>query len=206
MAEAANRDRARDLWTATARHADIVLPATTSLERNDVGGSSRDPFILAMHRAIDPVADAKNDFDILRALAQRLGYERAFTEGRDEMGWCQWVYDRVRASAAKGVALPGFQQFWAEGFVELPPPERDYVLFEDFRRDPERHPLKTPSGRIEIVSETDVNSVDQIQTTVPVLFLDMRYCGNQIADFAVTFVVEHLQTNETTTRRHSTKI
>ena len=27
------------------------------------------------------------------------------------------------------------------------------MLFEDFRRDPERHPLKTPSGRIEIVSE-----------------------------------------------------
>jgi len=70
------------------------------------------------------------------------------------MSCCHWVYDQVRASAsAKGVALPGFQQFWAEGFVELPPPERDYVLFEEFRRDPERFPLKTPSGRIEIVSE-----------------------------------------------------
>ena len=141
-------------WTPTARHADIVLPATTALERNDVGGSSRDSFILAMHRAIDPVGEARNDFDIFRALAGRLGYEDAFSEGRDEMGWCQWVYDRVRASAtAKGVTLPGFQQFWAEGFVELPAPERDYVLFEDFRRDPERHPLKTPSGRIEIVSD-----------------------------------------------------
>ncbi len=141
-------------WTPTARHADIVLPATTTLERNDVGGSSRDNFILAMHRAIDPVGDARNDFDIFRALAQRLGFEKAFTEDRDEMGWCQWVYDQVRASAtAKAVELPGFQQFWAEGFVELPPPARDYVLFEDFRRDPERHPLKTPSGRIEIVSE-----------------------------------------------------
>ncbi|MBV8423442.1 MAG: molybdopterin-dependent oxidoreductase [Hyphomicrobiales bacterium] len=141
-------------WTPTARHADIVLPATTTLERNDVGGSTRDTFILAMHRAIDPIGDAKNDFDIFRALARHLGYESAFTEDRDEMAWCQWVYDQVRASAtAKGVALPGFQQFWAEGFVELPPSERDYVLFEDFRRDPERHPLKTPSGRIEIVSE-----------------------------------------------------
>ena len=141
-------------WTPTARHADIVLPATTTLERNDVGGSTRDTFILAMHRAIDPIGDAKNDFDIFRALAQHLGYESAFTEDRDEMAWCQWVYDQVRASAtAKGIAFPGFQQFWAEGFVELPPCERDYVLFEDFRRDPERHPLKTPSGRIEIVSE-----------------------------------------------------
>ena len=141
-------------WTPTARHADIVLPATTTLERNDVGGSSRNSFILAMHRAIDPIGEARNDFDIFRALAARLDYKLAFTEDRDEMGWCQWVYDQVRASAtAKGIALPGFQQFWAEGFVELPPPERDYVLFEDFRRDPERHPLKTPSGRIEIVSE-----------------------------------------------------
>jgi biotin/methionine sulfoxide reductase len=141
-------------WTATARHADIVLPATTSLERNDVGGSSRDSFVLAMHRAIDPVGGARNDFDIFSALARRLGYESAFTEDRDEMAWCQLVYDQVRASAAaKGVDLPGFQQFWAEGFIELPPPERDYVLFENFRRDPERHPLKTPSGRIEIVSD-----------------------------------------------------
>ncbi len=141
-------------WTPTARHADIVLPATTTLERNDVGGSSRDSFILAMHRAINPVGEARNDFDIFRALARRLGYEQAFTEDRDELGWCQWVYDQVRASAkAKGVSLPGFQQFWAEGFVELPPPERDFVLFEEFRRDPERHPLNTPSGRIEIVSD-----------------------------------------------------
>jgi biotin/methionine sulfoxide reductase len=142
-------------WTPTARHADIVLPATTTLERNDVGGSSRDNFVLAMRRAIDPVGGAWNDFDIFRALAQRLGYESAFTEERDEMGWCQMVYDQVRTSAAaKGVELPGFQQFWAEGFIELPPPERDYVLFENFRRDPERHPLKTPSGRIEIASDT----------------------------------------------------
>ena len=141
-------------WTPTARHADIVLPATTALERNDVGGSSRDTFVLAMHRAINPVGEARNDFDIFRALAQRLGYESAFTQGRDEMAWCEWVYNKVRTSAqAKGVALPGFQQFWAEGFVELPPPERDYVLFEDFRRDPAAYPLKTPSGRIEITSQ-----------------------------------------------------
>lgn len=142
-------------WTPTARHADIVLPATTTLERNDIGGSSRDPYLFAMHQAIDPVDEAKNDFDIFRALAQRLGYEQAFTEGRDKSEWCRAIYDRVRKGAAdRGVDLPGFQQFWAEGFVEFPKPDRDFVLFEDFRRDPQRHPLKTPSGRIEIASET----------------------------------------------------
>ena len=142
-------------WTPTARQADVVLPATTMLERNDVGGSSRDSFVLAMHRAINPVGEARNDFEIFRALADRLGYEAAFTEGRDEMAWCRFVYDELRAGAqARGVTLPGFQQFWAEGYIELPRPAREFVLFEEFRRDPERHPLKTPSGKIEIRSAT----------------------------------------------------
>ncbi len=142
-------------WNPVARHADIVLPATTTLERNDVGGCSRDPYIIAMHRALNPVGEARNDFEIFRVLAARLGYEQAFTEGRDEMGWCQHVYDEVRKGAAqKGVELPGFQQFWTEGHVELPAPTKNFVLFEDFRRDPDKHPLKTPSGKIEIVSET----------------------------------------------------
>src|SRR6516162_3035135 len=65
-------------WTPTARRADIVLPATTTLERNDVGGSARDRFVIAMHQAIEPVGEARNDFDILRELAGRLGYEAAF--------------------------------------------------------------------------------------------------------------------------------
>ena len=187
-------------WTATARHADIVLPATTFLERNDVGGSSRDTFILAMHRAIDPIGDAKNDFDIFRALAQRLGYERAFTEDRDEMGWCQWVYDRVRASAtAKGVTLPGFQQFWAEGFVELPPPERDYVLFEDFRRDPERHPLKTPSGCIEIASDAIAEFADPDCPPHPTWIPPAEWLGSTAAQ---RFPL-HLVTHQPASRLHA---
>jgi biotin/methionine sulfoxide reductase len=142
-------------WTPTARHADIVLPATTSLERNDVGGSSRDPFVFAMHRAIAPVDDARHDFDIFRDLARRLGYEEAFTEGRDEMAWCRWIYQRMHAGAVKkNVVLPDFDSFWANGFAELPLPAEDFVLFDDFRRDPQLYPLKTPSGKIEIVSET----------------------------------------------------
>ena len=142
-------------WTPTARHADIVLPATTTLERNDVGGSSRDSFVLAMHRAIDPIGERQ---ERLRHLP-RAGAAPRLRNGIHRRTATRWAGANgsttrcARARRAKGVALPGFQQFWAEGFVELPPPERDYVLFEDFRRDPERHPLKTPSGRIEIVSD-----------------------------------------------------
>jgi biotin/methionine sulfoxide reductase len=65
----------------------------------------------------------------------------------------------ISVGASSSETLPGFQQFWVKGFVELPPPARGHVLFEDFRRDPEAHPLKTPSGRIEIVS-ADVAGFD----------------------------------------------
>jgi biotin/methionine sulfoxide reductase len=141
-------------WTATARHADIVLPATTTLERNDIGSSSKDRFILAMHQAIAPLGEARNDFDIFCALADRFGTRAAFDEGRDEMAWLRHLYDAVRDKAReRQVHIPDFDDFWAAGHTELPMPTSAKVMFSDFRADPARHPLRTPSGKIEIVSE-----------------------------------------------------
>jgi len=141
-------------WTATAKHADIVLPATTPLERNDVGGSSRDRFVLAMHQAIKPVGASRNDFEMFRELAARLGYEDAFAESRSEMQWVRWIWDGVRESAAaRAIELPEFNAFWEQGYAELPAPDQPFVLFETFRADPDANPLKTPSGKIELYSE-----------------------------------------------------
>ena len=141
-------------WTPLARHADIVLPATTMLERNDIGGSTRDKYIFAMHQAIAPVGLARNDVDILRELAARLGHETAFTEGRDESGWLHHLYEGARTAAKRvDVALPEFDEFWSRGYVELPGPDKEFVLFDSFRTDPVTHRLGTPSGRIEIFSE-----------------------------------------------------
>ncbi|WP_296557700.1 molybdopterin guanine dinucleotide-containing S/N-oxide reductase [Pigmentiphaga sp.] len=141
-------------WTPTARRADIVLPATTTLERNDIGGSSRDRFVLAMHQALAPHAQSRNDFDIYRELAAMGGYEAAFTGGRDEFQWIRHIYDGMAAGWREaGFDAPAFEDFWRAGHLELPEPAREFVLFEDFRRDPAAHPLKTPSGRIEIYSE-----------------------------------------------------
>ena len=141
-------------WTATAKHADIVLPATTALERNDIGGASRDRYIIAMQRAIDPRHQARDDFDIFRELAARNGHEDAYTEGRDAEGWIRLMYDRTREANAKiGAQQPAFEDWWRTGWYELPAPARDFVLFEGFREDPVAHPLSTPSGRIEITSE-----------------------------------------------------
>ena len=61
-------------WTATARHADIVLPATITLEREDIGASSGDPLMVAMHRAVEPYREARDDHAIFAGLAERLGF------------------------------------------------------------------------------------------------------------------------------------
>ena len=46
-------------WTPMARHADVVLPATVTLERNDIGGSPNDPCLIAMRQVIEPHAEAR---------------------------------------------------------------------------------------------------------------------------------------------------
>jgi biotin/methionine sulfoxide reductase len=141
-------------WTATARHADIVLPATTTLERNDIGCAGRDRYVIAMQKAIDPVGEARDDFEIFRALAGRLGCEEVFAQGRDEAAWLRHIYatwrDRARTNQA---ALPDFGSFWEQGYFEIPKLADEYVLFGDFRADPDKHKLRTPSGRIELYSD-----------------------------------------------------
>lgn len=139
-------------WTATARHADIVLPATTSLERNDLGCSARGRFVMAMKQAILPQGAARDDFAIFAALSERLGCADGFTEGRDEQAWLRLIWDEFRARAPSN-QVPDFDGFWQQGYYEIPQRDPEHVIFAEFRADPERHPLKTPSGRIELYSK-----------------------------------------------------
>ncbi len=135
-------------WTPTAKHADIVLPATTTLEREDIGASSRDTWILAMHRAIEPVGEALDDAEIFRRISRALGLPDPFGDVRDEL---RAMYEKSRASAREaGVDLPDFDAFWDAGSVRLPAPKSSTMLGR-FRQG---EPLATPSGRIEVFSET----------------------------------------------------
>ena len=141
-------------WTATARHADIVLPATTTLERNDIGCAPRDRFVIAMQKAIAPVGEARDDYAIFAELSRRTGCESKFTEGRGEMEWLRHLYDSWRESLHTNVAsIPDFDRFWADGYLEIPKSADEYVMFEKFRADPSANKLTTPSGRIELFSE-----------------------------------------------------
>ena len=141
-------------WTATARHADIVFPATSSLERDDLMMAHWEPSISPMRKAIAPVGESRNDYDIFAELAGRLGCREAYTEGRDAEGWLRHLWDRARQRAGEaGFALPDYDAFMEGGPMEAVPRAGPTILFEAFRRDPDANPLETPSGKLEIHSE-----------------------------------------------------
>ncbi len=141
-------------WNAHSKMADIVLPATSTLERDDIGHATRDPLMIAMRRVCDPPGEARDDYAIFADIAQRLGCAEVFTEGRSVHAWLEHLYTASVAQCAKAcVELPDFETFWQAGGVRFPANEHPVVAFAEFRADPLAHPLATPSGRIELFSE-----------------------------------------------------
>ncbi|RMF39846.1 MAG: hypothetical protein D6754_04605, partial [Alphaproteobacteria bacterium] len=142
-------------WTATARRADIVLPATTPLERDDIMMNPRDPALFFMSRMFEPMGEALDDHEIFRRLSAALGLEADFTEGRSTEDWLRWMWAEARAGAERqGIALPEFDEFRAMGRFDIPDAEEHRVAFGDFVRDPEAHPLDTETGRITLTNAT----------------------------------------------------
>ena len=143
-------------WTATAKRADIVFPATTPYEREDIGRSPNDAYIFHMAKLIEPVGEARDDYEIFSQLAARLGAGTVFTEGRDTSDWQRHLYERFQQNATReGIEIPPLDDLKENNWVELPieGPEHVTVPFADFRANPEADPLGTPSGRIEIYSD-----------------------------------------------------
>ncbi|GAB7220449.1 trimethylamine-N-oxide reductase TorA [Vibrio comitans] len=141
-------------WTATCRFSDIVLPACTQFERNDIDGygaySGRG--LVAMHKLVDPLFQSKTDFDIMTELTARWGRDKDYTRGMTEMEWVKSLYDGCKASNPK-FNLPEFDEFWEKGFLDFGK-GKPWTRHADFREDPEISALGTPSGFIEITSRT----------------------------------------------------
>jgi biotin/methionine sulfoxide reductase len=141
-------------WTPAAKHADVVLPATTMVERDDIGSAGRDRYMIAMKKAAAAPGEARDDYAIFAGISERLGSHRAYTENRDTMQWLRYLYEASRERADRyDIELPGFDDFWARGHFEVPRPASPKIMLAGFRADPNKRPLSTPSGRLEIHSE-----------------------------------------------------
>jgi biotin/methionine sulfoxide reductase len=142
-------------WTPTAKRADIVLPATTALEREDIGYATREGVMVSMDAVTRPLDESRDDFSIFAALAERLGAAATYTEGRDAAAWQRRLYDDcVHRARRVGVELPTYDAFRQVGLVDFGDMDQPVVLLDRFRADPVSNPLTTPSGRIEIFSAT----------------------------------------------------
>jgi anaerobic dimethyl sulfoxide reductase subunit A len=128
--------------TPTARHADIVLPATTFWERNDVhtpwAGAGH--YAIYMKQAIQPMYECRNDIDILADLARRVGID-----DYNDRTEADWLRELTRD------AVGDFEAFAKNGVARFAAP-RDAVAFAREIRDPDNHKFSTPSGKIEIYS------------------------------------------------------
>lgn len=142
-----------NVWTAAARHADIVLPVALPNERTDIVASSRDNWIIYSRPTSPPPQGIKTDHQIFTELASRFGRERDFTEGRDEAEWLRHLYEGYRSRHPE---LPGYEDFCQLGYASLDGMQdapRSFGPLDAFIADPLGAPLKTPTGRIEIASD-----------------------------------------------------
>ena len=147
------------VWNALAKHADIVLPATSTLERDDIGFAYREPVVIAIKAKLAPPGIAQDDHAIFAGIAAEMGFGDAFTERRSPLKWQEFLWEEWRERlSAEGVAAPDFFTFRKDGLWRIPViggrGAVSPVMLSDFRRDPEGHPLNTPSGRIELFSQT----------------------------------------------------
>ena len=152
--------------TPSAMYADLVLPACTQFETWGVqDGWKYGEEVFLMPKVVEPIYETKSDYSICAGLARKFGVWEEFTEnGRDEKEWVKWIINEV------------YRKEW---FPEMPPfsileegnsgvysrPVTDPgISFKDFRNDPAKHRLNTPSGKVELFSKAlfDMNDPDEI--------------------------------------------
>ena len=123
--------------TETCKHADIVLPACTSVERGELRCYSMG-YIIFTQPAIPPLHDSRSDVDIIYELAARLGLgDPLFKAGYEAS--VDWILEPSGISVAELKKHPGGM------FVPNPMklPEKKYL----------KQGFKTPSGRMEFKSK-----------------------------------------------------
>jgi anaerobic dimethyl sulfoxide reductase subunit A len=139
--------------TPTGRFADILLPACTQFETWGLeDGWKYGNEVILMPQLVEPLGETRSDYRICAELAERLGIGDAYTEGRDEREWVEWILDRYREGRFPD--LPSLDEFEASNIgAYAEPADEPAIAFAEFRANPDAHPLNTPSGKIEIFSK-----------------------------------------------------
>ncbi|AIR03493.1 dimethyl sulfoxide reductase [Cedecea neteri] len=143
-----------NFMTSSAKYADILLPDLMTVEQediipNDYAGNMG--YLIFIQPATAPKFERKPIYWMMSEVAKRLGGDvhQAFTEGRTQREWLQYLYAKM---LAKDPALPAYEALREMGIYKRKDPAGHFVAYKKFREDPQANPLKTPSGKIEIYS------------------------------------------------------
>ncbi len=127
--------------TDTARYADIVLPATSQLEQVDFHEAYGHRNVQYNEAAIAPLGESKSNWDVMRLLAQAMGYDEPWLRQTAE----EVIAELLDASRPISPTLEGItlERLQAEGTVpDTIPPERDVPFSDGY--------FPTPSGKVEL--------------------------------------------------------
>lgn len=164
-------------WTAATRWVDIVLPAATTLEQDDItsGGTYSNDRVYAMKKVIEPVGESLPDYEIFEGLADKLGLWAQFTDSEDKMYHIKMAYER--STAAKTIP---FEEFWEKGYalMDVPAEAREWTRHGAFYQDPGANPLHTTSGKIEMYCDLIADMEIKDCPGMPVWMEKHEYLGN----------------------------
>ena len=147
--------------TPSAKYADLVLPATSLLEDDNlITPWNQGDFIGFSNRIVEPVGESRFEFYWLRDVAEKLGIADEFSCGhKDYREWLKEIYESYR-----GDVMPSYEELKKEGlyiFENVP----QVIAFEAQRKG--EKPFDTPSGKVEIYSRTLEEMQDERIPSVP---------------------------------------
>ncbi len=139
--------------TPTGMYADLLLPACTQFETwgFEDGWKYGDDLIL-QPQILDAPWETKSDYQICADIAEKIGLKEEFTEGKNEKEWVEELMQIYRESRFPD--LPSLAEMEkANSGLYTQKVTKPEIAFVDFRKNPEKYPLRTPSGKIEIFCE-----------------------------------------------------
>jgi anaerobic selenocysteine-containing dehydrogenase len=109
--------------TETARTADVVLPATTFLEHDDIYRGGGHQYLILGPKLVEPPGECRNNHEVIGALAQRLGAEhRGFTMSPRQL------IDQMLQVSKRGTLA----QLEANRWLDCQPPFRQSHFLDGF--------------------------------------------------------------------------
>jgi len=134
--------------------ADIILPVNTKFEEQDITlDLENGQYYTFMHgkKCIEPVGESVSDYEAVCMIAEKFGLLEKYTGGKTVDELMKIVYEHSNIQD-----LVSYEELEEKGYFVVPTDpdwKKNPVGLREFYDDPDSHPLKTPSGKIEFYSQ-----------------------------------------------------